>query len=228
MNASYTLTLSLLGGVVPALLWLWFWLKEDRLHPEPKVKVAAAFLAGVAAVFIVLPIERFIFDSLVGNMGTITVFLWASTEEIFKFIFVYLVAFRNKDMDEPIDAVMYMITGALGFSAIENAMFLWNLIDAQMFTQSIITGNMRFLGATLLHTASSATIGIMYGLAFYKRHSIRNIFLYIGIILSIALHTIFNLLIINRADEIFFIFSGIWVLITILIVLIEKVKTVHS
>lgn len=228
MSNSFTIVLSLLGGTLPALFWLWFWLKEDRLHPEPKSRIAVAFLAGVASVFVVLPIERFIFTNITENAGTLTVLLWAATEELLKFIFVYLVAFRNKEMDEPLDAVIYMITGALGFSAIENAMFLWNLVDAKLFIQSIITGNMRFLGATLLHTASSASIGIMYGLAFYKSHKIRNLFLYTGIALAIALHTIFNLLIIGRADKIFFIFSGIWILTTILIVLIEKIKTVRS
>ena len=71
-------------------------------------------------------------------------------------------------MDEPIDAVIYMITVALGFSALENALFLSNLISTSSFAQSIITGNSRFLGATLLHVASSAAVGVMIGLSYYK------------------------------------------------------------
>ena len=27
---------ALIGGFVPALVWLWFWLKEDKQKPEPK------------------------------------------------------------------------------------------------------------------------------------------------------------------------------------------------
>ena len=227
MSFSLTIFLSLIGGVLPALLWLWFWRKEDRLHPEPRRRVATAFLGGMAAVFLVLPIERFIFSVIGNNLGISTIALWSGVEEIFKFLVIYSLVLRRKENDEPIDAVIYMITGALGFSALENTFFLWNLIGDGLFTQSIITGNMRFLGATLLHTASSGTIGIFAGLTFYKTAAVRKITLFTGIIAAIVLHTIFNLLIIKSGQQIFFVFAGIWVVITILMVAIEKVKRVH-
>ena len=118
MQISLTIFLSLLGGVLPALLWLWFWRKEDKLHPEPRRKVALAFLGGILAVSIVLPIEKVIFSFFDNQISNTTIYLWAGTEEIVKFIIIYLIAFKSREMDEPIDAVIYMITGALGFSAI--------------------------------------------------------------------------------------------------------------
>lgn len=217
----------MLGGILPALFWLWFWRKEDRLHPEPRRQVALTFLAGMAAVLLVLPLERFAFSLLGKNISTSTIILWASAEELFKFIAVYLVAFLSREIDEPIDASIYMITGALGFSALENTLFLWNLVGDELFTQSIITGNMRFLGATLLHIASSAVIGILYGLAFYKKSLAKKLLLFTGLAIAILLHTLFNLLIINAGEKIFFVFAGIWVFITLLIVAMEKVKRVH-
>jgi RsiW-degrading membrane proteinase PrsW (M82 family) len=45
----------LLGGLLPALLWLWFFLKEDSKRPEPKWLILAAFLAGMLAVILALP-----------------------------------------------------------------------------------------------------------------------------------------------------------------------------
>ncbi len=228
MASTLTIILSLIGGILPALLWLWFWRKEDVLHPEPRRKVALVFLGGMLSVLLVLPVEKIIYSYTGNNLSASTITLWALAEELFKFIVIYFVAFRSKDMDEPLDAVIYMITGALGFSALENTFFLYNLVGDGLFTQSIITGNMRFLGATLLHTASSATIGIFYGLAFFKSASWKKVALFTGIAASIVLHTIFNLLIINSGKEIFFIFAGIWVIITLLMVVIEKVKKVHS
>ncbi len=227
MSSFNTIFLSLLGGVLPALLWLWFWLKEDRLHPEPKIRVIAVFLVGMVSVFIVLPIEKFIFSATLSGISMVTVLLWAGTEEIAKYIGAYFTALKNKVVDEPIDAVIYMITAALGFSAIENALFIFNLIDGGLFSQSIITGNSRFLGATLLHVASSAAIGVMVGLAYYKKPWVKKLFLLVGIGISILLHTIFNLLIIKLENDLFFIFAGVWVLIILLIVLIEKVKKVR-
>ena len=227
MSSFNTVALSLAGGVLPALLWLWFWLKEDRLHPEPKVRIMVVFLTGMATVFLVLPLEKFAF-SIFSSISIITVLLWAGIEEIIKYIASYFAALRGKEMNEPIDAVIYMITAALGFSALENSLFLSNLISANSFTQSVITGNSRFLGATLLHVASSAAVGVMMGLAYYRKPLIKKIFLCTGIALSILLHTIFNLLIIKLENDLFFVFAGVWVLIVLLLVVIEKIKNVRS
>lgn len=227
MSSFNTIFLSLLGGVLPALLWLWFWLKEDRLHPEPKVRIMVAFLSGMAVVFLVLPLEKFVF-TIFSSISIITIFLWAIIEEIVKYITSYFSALRNKEMDEPIDAIIYMITVALGFSAVENALFLSNLISVGSFAQSIITGNSRFLGATLLHTASSAVVGVMMAFSYYKKPFIKKLFLILGLCTAIILHAIFNLFIIKLENDLFFVFAGVWVLIVILLVLIEKVKVVKG
>ncbi len=227
MNAFNTVFLSLMGGVLPALFWLWFWLKEDRLHPEPRSKIIIVFLCGMASVFLVLPIEKFIFTATLPGISLITVLLWAGTEELFKYAVAYWSALKYKEMDEPIDAVIYMITAALGFSALENALFLSNLIDLGLVSDSIITGNSRFLGATLLHIASSASVGVMIGLAYYKKSWLKKIFLFTGLGLAIALHTIFNLLIIKFGSDTFLVFTGVWILIIFLIVLLEKVKNIN-
>jgi RsiW-degrading membrane proteinase PrsW (M82 family) len=227
MNSFTTILVSLLGGVLPALLWLWFWLKEDRLHPEPKSRILMVFIGGMISVFVVLPLEKFIFTASLSSISLITIILWAGIEEISKYIASYFTALKYKVVDEPIDAIIYMITIALGFSALENTLFIFNLVDSGDFIQSIITGNSRFLGATLLHVASSATIGVMIGLAYYKRPLIKKIFLIMGLSISILLHTIFNLLIIKLENDLFFVFAGVWVLIVLLIVLIEKIKKVN-
>jgi RsiW-degrading membrane proteinase PrsW (M82 family) len=228
MSSFNTILISLLGGVLPALLWLWFWLREDKLHPEPKGRIVVVFIAGMASVFLVLPLEKFIFTATLSDISIITILLWASIEEISKFIVAYFMALKNKVADEPIDAIIYMITAALGFSALENALFLFNSIDVGLLSQSVITGNSRFLGATLLHVASSAAIGVMAGLSYYKKSSVKKFFLFTGIGISILLHTVFNLLIIKLKSDLFFVFAGVWILIVLLIVLIEKVKKVRS
>jgi len=222
--------ISIVGGVVPALLWLLFWLKEDRLHPEPKRRIIATFLAGMVSVIVALLLEKLIFSAIVPDISNLgisvisTITIWAIIEELLKYIAAKKSALLTRDMDEPIDAVIYMITAALGFSAIENALFLTKLIDGGYLVQSILTGSSRFIGASLLHVASSAAIGVMIGLSYYKKTSVKKFFLFTGIIISIFLHTIFNLLIIKFDNDLFFIFAGVWFLIIFLIILIEKVK----
>ena len=84
-------------------------------------------------------------------------------EEVLKFIFAYILVLRSKDDNEPIDPIIFMITTALGFAAIENMLFLIDPITSNNLHLSIYTGNLRFIGAMLLHTVSSATIGIFIG-----------------------------------------------------------------
>jgi RsiW-degrading membrane proteinase PrsW (M82 family) len=236
MSQSNTIIFSLAGGILPALLWLWFWLKEDKEKPEPKYRIALSFICGMVAVWPAIEAEKYFCQILspdVCNAGIMPGFLllaiWAATEEIIKYIFAFFSSFcKNKYLNEPIDPIIYMITVALGFSALENALFLFNAINVGVISQSIIAGNSRFLGATLLHVASSAAIGVMMSLAYYKKPTIKKIFLFTGIVLSILLHTIFNLFIIKFESDLFFVFAGVWVLIILLFVLIEKIKKINS
>lgn len=236
MSPFNTIFLSLLSGVLPALLWLWFWRREDKRQPEPKSRIALSFISGMLAVWPAIWLEKHFCISISPSVcqsgatpGLLLVVLWAATEEIFKFVAAYISSFwRNRYNNEPIDPIIYMITAALGFSALENALFISNLIDVGLFSQSIITGNSRFIGATLLHVASSAAIGVTMGLSYYRKPLTKKVFLFTGIVVSIILHTIFNLLIIKFEDDLFFVFAGVWVLIVLLMVLIEKVKKINS
>jgi protease PrsW len=237
MSHSNTIIFSLMGGILPALLWLWFWLKEDKLEPEPKHRIALSFICGMLAVWPAIEAEKFFCGILNPNVcsaggvmpGLVIITVWAASEEIIKYIFAFFSSFwKNKYLNEPIDPLIYMITVALGFSALENTLFLFNIIDMGVLSKSIVTGNSRFLGATLLHIASSATIGVMMGLAYFKNLKRKKLFLFTGIALAILLHTIFNLLIIRFESDLFFIFAGVWVLIILLFVIIEKIKRIGS
>ena len=149
-----------IGGTLPAILWLLFWLEEDKKKPEPKGRIIETFIAGMVCVLLVIPLEQVVKNTFSGSMNT-SFFLWALIEELFKFGAVYLFALSKIDMDEPIDAMVYMITGALGFVALENALFIVNPLSQGNIVESIITGNLRFMGASLLHVVSSATIGLI-------------------------------------------------------------------
>ncbi len=220
-----TLLFALLGGILPALLWLAFWLQEDRVHAEPRRLVALTFFAGMLAVVFVLPLERIV--SLYTQATTFTYLLWAAIEELMKFAAAYLVVLRRREVDEPIDSIVYMITAALGFSAIENALFLASPIGDGLVLTSIMTGNLRFFGATLLHTLASAMIGLAMALPFYRNPRLRRATLLVGIILAISLHTLFNLFILkNSSGNLLLVFAGVWVGIILLLLFFEKVKQV--
>jgi RsiW-degrading membrane proteinase PrsW (M82 family) len=232
----YPFILAFLLGLLPALLWLWFWIKEDS-HPEPLKMITLSFLGGMLAVIFVLPFQKIVYYifqnysvlSTQSSAQNLEFLIWAALEEIFKFSFVYWIALRKKVTDEPVDDMIYLIVAALGFVTLENTLFLIEPIKNGDVINTIITSNMRFLGASLLHIMSSATIGICMGLAFFKSKNMRREYLVLGLILAILLHTAFNLFIISQASgNIFVVFGMVWVCIIVLLLLFEKVKTLQT
>ena len=226
MIPAQTLTLALLGGILPALLWLWFWLHEDRLHPEPRRLIMLAFLLGMAVVFIALQTERYIQQFTQSTFALVVA--WATIEEILKLAGAYFAGLHNKNCDEPIDPMIYLITTALGFVAVENTLFLISSINENIIS-GIITGNLRFIGASLLHVLASGTIGLFMAYSFYKSRFVRMVYLVIGTGVAVGLHSLFNYFIIkSTGGGTFVIFCFVWVLITLLLIAFEKVKIIKN
>ncbi len=225
MLSIHTITLAVLGGLLPALLWLLFWLREDSKYPEPRKLVARAFLAGIISVIIVLPFQK-IAAGFFDSGSALLLFAWATVEESFKLGAVYFAVFHRKELDEPIDAVVYLITAALGFVALENTLFLLWPIQNGEFIDTIVLGNMRFIGPSLIHIISSATIGIFFAFAFYKTKKSRNFWTFIGLLCAIALHTTFNFFIINSTSgNTFVVFAVLWLMVAALMLFFEKIKS---
>ncbi len=221
-----TLIWAILGSFLPALFWLWFWLREDKKRPEPTGLLFLSFVAGTITVFIVFPIEQFAYSIASGTTLIITI---ALIEEVTKYLAIYIIALRSKYFDEPIDAIIYAITVALGFSAMENFLYVINLINESGAAVGVLNGNLRFIGATLLHTVSSAVVGVAIGFSFYKKLSKKIAYLLFGLTAATLLHALFNFSIIKTQSvgEILTVFSYLWILVIILILLFEKIKKVR-
>ncbi len=226
MDILNNLSIAALGGILPSLFWLWFWLHEDNLHPEPRKRVLYCFLAGMVAVPLVLPFQKIVYDNLGGD-SNITFFLWAGIEELFKFGAAYIVAISRKDTDEPLDIVIYMITAALGFSALENVFFLFSSLGSGIILTTAITGNLRFIGANLLHVVASATVGIFMAIEYYRPILSRYAGV-MGILFAIGLHTFFNLSIIGGGGEAVIAFYSVWLGVIVILLGIEKVKHITN
>lgn len=218
--------IAIAGGIFPALAWLWFWLKEDSRHPEPRRLIALAFLAGMLTVVLVIPIQKFAAGFLATQTAIFAV--WSTIEEFAKYIVAWLTVLHRRENDEPVDAVIYMVAVALGFAGLENALFLLSPLSGDSVVQTIMTGNLRFIGATLLHVFSSAIVGIALAYAFYKPMLVREWYVAIGVILASLLHVGFNFLILNTAEEhLLRTFAGVWFGVIAVLFALEFVKRIH-
>ncbi len=248
-----TIFFTFLSGIVPAFIWLFFWTHEDRENPEPKSMIALAFVGGMVAVFISLFLEKYFYGFGLKNLlassfldNTLPLFENISTqtninidkvllvvlfapfiEEIAKFIMAYVLVLRSSIDDEPLDPMIYMITTALGFAAVENMLFLINPFDSRDFILSIFTGNMRFVGAMLLHTVSSATIAMFISFHFFDSKIKRLFFTTLGIIVAVIMHGIFNLLMIGGQGSSIFALELIWIIVIIILLAFETIKKIR-
>lgn len=239
-----TLFFSLLGGVLPALFWLWFWLREDRLHPEPRSLIVVSFLAGMVAVLFALPAEQWVCGALMESavetcavelpftVSVLFIIVGLSViEEGLKFAASYFGALRKRENDEPIDSLIYLITAALGFAALENTFFLSGALKAGGLSASLDLGVLRFVGATLLHVVSSGTLGFFLALGFYKRGRVKKIDAALGLLAAILLHALFNLFILKGEGNslyMFTVFAFVWLAVMLLLIGFEKVKQLKA
>ena len=214
--------ISFLAGLIPALFWVWFWLREDSRKPEPYFLIAISFIAGMAVVPMALPLQKIAIELY---SGTQMMLVWVIVEELMKYAVALALIFWNREVDEPIDMVIYMVVVALGFAALENALFIFNPLIAGDLIGSAMTGGFRFLGATLLHVLASGTVGVFLALAYYRSKIVQVLAGTLGLFIAIVLHALFNFFIMDASGgTILTVFLFVWMGIIILFLLFEKIK----
>lgn len=182
-------------GILPSLVWLSIYLKEDD-HPEPNLLILQTFFLGALAAPLAAGVEFVLVSVLEGSflpilISNILIFFIAIAlvEEYWKYLVVKLTAAKTKAFDEPADAMIYLIVAALGFAAVENIIALFSFVESTSDVIEIVL--LRFLSATLLHVLASAIVG--YFLArehffFKKKQALK------GIIIAAFLHGVYNIL----------------------------------
>ncbi len=224
-----TFVYAFFGGLVPSFIWLYFLLKEDARHPEPKKLIALAFFVGMLAVPLALPLEQWAKTYFIaGGQSNLTLSVmvaWALIEETLKYGAAAAIILWRPAVDEMPDYVIYMITVALGFASAENMLFLLTPLMQGSILGSIFTGDVRFLGSTLLHVVASAAVGFALAFSHKSRPVIRVAAAAGGLILAIALHAAFNMLIISEGTSSTFVaFIFVWMVAVIFLAAFEVLK----
>lgn len=221
-------------GITPSIVWLLYYLRKD-CHPEPKHLIAKTFLMGI----IVSPLA-IIFQLLFTEIAAVIApgvsskssffFMWAAfVEEAVKFYALKIIVLRDAEFDEPVDAMVYMITAGLGFAAMENILVMWQVLpDGPQAAFSVWT--LRFMGATLLHALSSALLGYFVALSWFF-HAHRQKFVLTGLIFATAFHFVFNTFlssIDNQLVSLAYATSLLIMMAFLISVLFDKIKERHE
>lgn len=217
-------------GILPSVIWLIFFDREDHKHPEAIKDIIYGFILGALATFVALLIQivlnKFFLGSGIATRSPLAVTAFATIEELVKFLAVFMIVRVRRNFDEPLDAMIYMITVALGFAAVENVASVinhGNLLQGVVIVKSLETVVLRFLGATLLHSVTSAIVGFHWAVGIISK---KNIGWHIaaGLVVASALHAMFNYLIIRTGPTSWAIVFAATIAFFVLIDF-EKVKT---
>ncbi|MBL8842809.1 MAG: PrsW family intramembrane metalloprotease [Planctomycetes bacterium] len=144
-------------GFAPGLFW-WAWLRcKDRYEPEPLHLVARAFVLGALTPALVLAVRPTLEALLPVEFTTRRLLLdaflvTALVEEAVKLCAMVLAIGRHRELDEPLDGVVYGGAAALGFASIETVLFVAaHQAPALALQRGFTTG--------LVHLACSGAIG---------------------------------------------------------------------
>ena len=110
--------LVLAAALGPCLFWLWFFIRRDRLEPEPRGLVARLFFLGCLSVFPAALLESPVPAPLDAILAAPVI------EELTKLLVVYWFIYRNTEFDEPMDGITYGVSCALGFATAENLFYV--------------------------------------------------------------------------------------------------------
>ncbi len=125
------LAVSVILAVVPALLWLAFFYRQDRLEPEPRGYVLGVFVLGaLVAGAVGLPILNGVFrtstwlghSTAVNILGSILTV--GFTTEFLKYATVRYSVYALPEFDERVDGIIYGTAAGLGFATALNIQYV--------------------------------------------------------------------------------------------------------
>ncbi len=234
MSLIYFIILSIL----PSIVWLLFFLREDR-RPEPKGVILKVFAIGMLLPFPVI-VLGLIVGFILKEMGVPlpliffigVVFIAGIVEELGKYLVVRQSVMKSSAVDEPSDFMIYAITAALGFAAMENLFFLFPgyeslFIETPSFLlQELIAGSLiRFVSGTFLHALASGIMGYFLALSIMMTRR-RKIIIRIGLLIAILLHGFYNFSIITaEKNATWFVVAPVLLLLMFISVLFLFAKT---
>lgn len=180
--------------VVVLLLLIYF---SDKIEKEPFWLVLAlmgmGMLSTIPAVIAELigdtVISIFFVPETIPYNFLMYFFVVAVSEELCKFLFMFVITWKNKHFDYVFDGVIYAVSSSLGFALLENIGYVMNVGIFNGFLPGMGVGIGRAFLAVPMHTAVAIFMGFFYGKAKESmfQHKTGKCFLFIGLSLLVPM-----------------------------------------
>lgn len=200
----------ILASFTPGVFWLWFFLRQDKIRPEPHRLIALTFLLGCVST-IPAGIGNYVFGAdsfLEGSPALLSVvsamlFVVGPVEELCKFGAVRLGAYRSLYFDEPVDGLVYASAASLGFASLENLFYVLQYGPEVMLLRAPLS--------TVAHLVFGSIWGQALG-QFYVSGGRRRALLYGSLAAAAGAHALFNVMVFSfpLGAVALTVFGGFW------------------
>ncbi len=178
----------LLVSLAPVVILLTYMWLRDKYEKEPWSMLLKALALGSFSVIPILFVERFLSSFLIYFSGYSAAF-WnafvvaAFSEELFKFLFLFILIWRSREFNEKFDGIVYAVFVSLGFAAVENIMYV--------FQHGYGVALSRAITSVPAHFLFGVSMGYFFGMArFYPRQKKK--YLALSLLIPIALHGVYD------------------------------------
>jgi len=178
----------LIAALAPVFIIAFYVYFRDKYEKEPLKLLVLALLGGALAVIPIMFLEDFLMGIVpaLGKVGKAfyTAFVVAGfSEELFKYLALYLVIWRSKAFNEQFDGIVYAVFVSLGFAAVENIMYVTS--------HGYPTALTRAFTAVPAHAIFGITMGYFFGIA-RRYKELRKPYLRRALWVPILLHGLYD------------------------------------
>lgn len=176
-------------AILPISIILKVTFEKDKIEKEPLTLLLKLFISGVLSAIVALFLTKGISSLININNQFYKSFIKVSfIEEICKWIFIYLITWKNKEFNYKFDAIVYCIFVSLGFAFIENIGY--------SFSYGLTTSLLRAIISVPGHAFFAIYMGYYLGMAKmnYSKHNNKDGFKYTlySLLIPTALHGIYD------------------------------------
>ena len=189
-----------LSAIIPPLIFLttiWF---VDKIEKEPKLIIFALFSLGALSCIPIAFSELFLgIFNFFEEESFIYIFIdnflvVACSEEIGKFIILFLVTWWSKHFNYKYDAIVYAVSVSLGFATLENVLYV---LTSQLSEQNgLEVAILRMLMAIPGHFTDGVFMGLFYGISKEFHCKKKNAYMFLTLIATcfvpICLHGFYD------------------------------------
>lgn len=192
----------LLASLAPVFIILFYIYFRDKYDKEPIGLLVKSVISGMLVVIPVLFVGRILMGIMpeigkIGNAAYHAFVVAGTTEELFKFLALYLLVWNSPSFDEKFDGIVYAVFVSLGFAAVENVLYV---MDGGLQTAMI-----RGITAVPAHAIFGISMGYYLGIA-HMYDELRKPYLRKAILIPILLHGIYDFILMVEIDWLLLLF----------------------